>query len=198
MKKLLLILSAISIANISAISQKELDFRFAMNKLWNDHGVWTHEAIVELANDAPTKDLVSERLLKNQEDIGNAIAPVYGNKAGNQLTKLLKEHILISVDVVNAAKNNKMKELKTAQAKWDKNARQIAKFLAKANSNFTYNDLIKMLREHLDLTTQEALAILKKDKAQEILLYDKVRKQLDHMAKDLADGIIKQFPEKFE
>ena len=42
--------------------------------------------------------------MKNQEDIGNTIKPFYGEQAGNQLTLQLKDHILIAVDLLEAAK----------------------------------------------------------------------------------------------
>lgn len=44
--------------------------------------------IVDSAYDLPSLDQTSERLLDNQEDIGNAVKPYYGEKAGDQLTKL--------------------------------------------------------------------------------------------------------------
>jgi hypothetical protein len=43
-------------------------------------------------------------LLRNQEDIGNAVVPLYGDDAGKGLTDLLKQHILIAVDLVEADK----------------------------------------------------------------------------------------------
>jgi hypothetical protein len=52
--------------------------------------LWTSNFITS-AITAGTEDQkqVLTRLLKNQEDIGNAINPVYGEKAGNKLTDLL-------------------------------------------------------------------------------------------------------------
>jgi hypothetical protein len=46
-----------------------------------------------------SEDAASKRLLKNQEDIGNAIVPYYGAAAGTKLTDLLKQPILIAVDL---------------------------------------------------------------------------------------------------
>ncbi|HEY6757058.1 MAG TPA: hypothetical protein VI037_06675 [Nitrososphaera sp.] len=52
----------------------------------------------------PDASFAAERLLKNQEDIGNAIKPFYTEQAGNQLTSQLKDHITIAVNLREAAK----------------------------------------------------------------------------------------------
>ncbi len=71
-------------------SQAELDTKLKMRELWTDHAVWTRMYIIESLRDSPAAAPAAARLLKNQEDIGNAIKPVYGEAAGNQLTALLK------------------------------------------------------------------------------------------------------------
>ena len=93
-------------------SQAELDQMLQMRKLWTDHAVWTRMYIIESLNNSSAAGPAAARLLKNQEDIGNAIKPVYGEAAGNQLTALLKQHILIAVDIINDVKA----ENATAQA----------------------------------------------------------------------------------
>ena len=72
-------------------------FQDAMRKLWEDHITWTRLAIVSFAHDLPDLPATQARLLRNQVDIGNAIKPYYGTAAGNQLTALLKEHIVGAV-----------------------------------------------------------------------------------------------------
>jgi hypothetical protein len=59
-----------------------------------DHTGWTRNYIISFIAVLPDTNLVAERLLKNQEDIGNAIKPFYGDEATNELTSLLKDHIL--------------------------------------------------------------------------------------------------------
>jgi hypothetical protein len=90
-------------------SSAGVELKTAMNKLWEDHITWTRNVICCLVDGLPGADQAVSRLLKNQEDIGNAIKPYYGNEAGDKLTSLLKPHITISAEVVKAAKaNNKM------------------------------------------------------------------------------------------
>src|SRR5215216_1861890 len=76
------------------------DFHDAMRKLWEDHITWTRLYIVSVAADLPDTDAVAERLLQNQTDIGNAVRPIYGNEAADQLTQLLMDHIMGAVDIL--------------------------------------------------------------------------------------------------
>src|SRR5712691_10114930 len=75
-----------------------------MRKLWTDHVVWTRDYIVASVGDQPDAQAAANRLMRNQDDIGKAIAGYYGAAAGQQLTTLLKDHISIAVDLIKAAK----------------------------------------------------------------------------------------------
>ena len=70
-----------------------------MRKLWEDHIVWTRMTIVSFAEGNADLQPTLDRLLRNQDDIGDAVKPFYGRKAGKQLTALLEEHINGAVDL---------------------------------------------------------------------------------------------------
>jgi hypothetical protein len=87
-----------------AAAQTRGELHDGMRKLWIDHVTWTRLFIISAAANLPDKDATTQRLLQNQTDIGSAIVPYYGKDAGDKLTSLLKEHILIAADRVGAAK----------------------------------------------------------------------------------------------
>lgn len=68
-------------------------FHDAMRELWTDHVVYHRNSIISAAAGLPDTAHVAQRLLRNQDDIGNAIKPYYGDAAGNQLAALLRGHI---------------------------------------------------------------------------------------------------------
>jgi len=105
-----------------------LTFQDAMRKLWEDHITWTRLYIVSTVSDLPDQGPTAQRLLQNQDDIGNAIKPFYGEDAGNQLSFLLRDHILIAADLLQAAKSGDTAAFEAASARWYVNADDIAIF----------------------------------------------------------------------
>jgi hypothetical protein len=89
-----------------APSAKAIALRDAMDKLWNDHITFTRLFIVDAAAGLPETQATTERLLRNQDDIGNAVAGYYGPDAGAKLTALLRTHITTAGEANDTAKAN--------------------------------------------------------------------------------------------
>jgi len=181
-----------------AAPSRAMETRLAMRKLWEDHITWTRAYIVSDLAGLADKDAVAKRLLANQDEIGAAIKPYYGDEAGNKLAALLREHITIATEVVTAAKGGDKATLDAAQAKWTQNGKDIAAFLSGANPNWDRATLESMLQKHLDLTSGEVVARLGQDWAADIRAYDEGHAHMLMFADALTDGIAKQFPEKFQ
>jgi hypothetical protein len=173
----------------------EFTLRSTMRKLWEDHITWTRLYIVSAGADLPDKDLTAQRLLQNQVDIGDAIKSFYGKAAGDQLTALLRDHILGAADLLAAAKAGDKARIDTASAAWYANADDIATFLSNANPASWPLDAMKAgMKMHLDLTLDEATARLKGDFAADVKDYDKVHEHILSLADTLSAGILAQFP----
>jgi hypothetical protein len=176
----------------------EISLKMAMRRLWSDHVVWTRLCIMAAAAGTPDAETAAGRLLRNQEDIGNAIVPYYGKDAGKALTELLKQHIMIAVDLVAAAKAGDDKKFTENDKKWTANADEIAGFLSGANPNWPKKDVMDLLHLHLKLTKDEAVARLTKKWSDDVKVFDEIYTEAMLIADTLSGGVIKQFPEKFK
>jgi hypothetical protein len=176
----------------------ELRLHDKMRKLWEDHIAWTRMAIVSFAEGNPDLQPTLDRLLRNQEDIGDAIKPFYGRKAGNALISLLTDHINGAVDLLIAAESGDEQAFDRARAAWYENGKQVADFLHKANRrNWGKREMRSMMRTHLDQTLAEAAHRLADDYAADIRDYERIHRHILEMADELTDGIVAQFPRRF-
>jgi hypothetical protein len=182
----------------SVATTTSCDFRSAMRKLWEDHIEYTRNFIISALAGLEDTPKVAERLLRNQDDIGDAIKPIYGDDAGKKLSALLRDHILIAADIVKAAKSGNNAGVEAGEKKWHSNADDIAAFLAGANPNWGKPALTDMLYKHLEFTTAEVVSRLKKDWSADIKAYDQGHDHMLMFADMLTDGIIKQFPKKLQ
>ncbi|MGE8018959.1 glycosyltransferase [Peribacillus frigoritolerans] len=181
------------------ISQSEVNFENEFRRLWIDHVLWTSNYITSATTaGAEDQTQVLARLLKNQEDIGNAVKPVYGEKAGNKLTDLLKEHIVIAGKIVDAAKSGNDALVKQLNKEWYRNADEIAAFLSGANPYLKNEDLKNLLYMHLKFVTNDLTASLAKDWNARIVAIDEGVTHIILMADTISAGVIKQFPDKFK
>jgi hypothetical protein len=263
-------------------------FHDRMRELWGDHIVYTRSFIVSAsAGNADTAEVL-QRLLRNQDEIGEAIKPYYGDAAGTQLASLLRNHIQLAGKALVAAKgtstqtsmsdmnmkdssstyiSNRMgrdtvygsktdtakinsqnpnttqrmgdttkakqpnagtvRQDTTAQANaygygqtsmqagqqankvdttqvneavaaLNANADSIAAFLNKANPRgFALPTIQSALHMHIDLLMKEAQAQLKKDWSGSVAAFDESMRQAQQMADMLSEGIMKQFPSRF-
>lgn len=180
------------------LNSRQLAFHDAMRKLWEDHVTWTRLAIVSFVSDLPDLQATEARLLRNQADIGNAIKPFYGKKAGARLTALLKQHILGAVALMAAAKGGDEAAVARAHSAWNANGRQIADFLHRANpAAWPTKAMRSMMQVHLDQTLKEAVDRLTGKHVAEVRDYDAIHAHILEMADMLSAGIMKQFPARF-
>jgi hypothetical protein len=171
-----------------------------MRVLWNEHGNLTVRAIVAAVEELPETEAVVNRLLENQTKIGDAIKPYYGDEAGKQLTKLLQDHINDAVAVLSASTGGDSKAAQKASDAFYANGDEIAKFLSDANSdNWPLETMQDGMRAHLDQVVALATAQIEGEAEAALDQYETYIEHINHgLADTLSDGILAQFPEKFE
>jgi hypothetical protein len=250
-------------------------FHDRMREVWSDHIAYTRSFIVSASAGLGDTSEVLQRLLRNQDEIGEVIKPYYGDAGGTQLASLLRSHIQLAGKALVAAKgstpthvgmNMTMTETNayistpmsrdtvaagsnttktnsqnapaparvrdttkatTAQAgvsaegqmqagqqaqagqvdsvqlnqavtALKANADSIATFLSQANPRGFPRDVLRGgLQMHIDLLLKEVTAHLKKDWSGSVAAYDESQRQASQMADMLSEGIMKQFPSRF-
>jgi hypothetical protein len=176
----------------------QVAFHDQMHKLWEDHVTWTRLAIVTFADGSQGFNATAARLLQNQTDIGNAIAPFYGTAAGQRLSALLHDHITIAVELLQDAKAGNTAAFDAAKIRWYANANQIADFLSAANPRFWPDATMRAaMKEHLDQTLAEAVDELNGNYAASVSDYEAIHLHILAMADLLSSGIMHQFPARF-
>jgi hypothetical protein len=186
-------------ASQTASTPRAVAFHDEMRALWEAHGSGTRMVIVSFVGNLPNLQAQEQALLRNQVDIGNAVKPYYGRKAGNQVTQLLKEHILGAVTVLVAAKSGDRSQLAQAEAAWSANGRQIADFLHAANPRFLSRTAARrMMRIHLQQVIEQAVDELGGNYAASANAFEPYIRHILDMADMISGGIIRQFPGRFD
>ena len=176
---------------------EQMSLQLALRRLWSDHVIWTREYVVAAIADSPDAQVVAGRLLANQEHIGSAIVPFYGEQAGQALAELLKQHIMVAVELIAAAKAGDQEAFADADRRWDQNAHDIASFLSSANPNWPEHDVVDLLGQHLKLTKDEATARLEQRWEDDVEAFDQIFTEILTVSDVLYTGIVKQFPDRF-
>lgn len=186
----------------TAADQPKMDqqaHRNKMHRLWENHGNWTRLFIISTLDDREYRDPTKNHLLENQQNIGKALKPFYGDEAGEQFAALLEVHVQITEKLLQAAKSADAAVFEDMVADWYANADQMAEFLHERNpGHWQLAETKKLFREYLDLTLELAIARWNSDFEADIAATDKVRTHAATIADVLSEGIIEQFPNRFK
>lgn len=175
------------------ISKKEADF-MAMNRLlWMEHVNWTRMTIISIVFGLPDLPFVQERLLRNATDLGNCLRPFYGDQIANRYTELIKDHLTIAAELVNAASKGDVVTAKLKEAEWYRNADDIVAFLTSINSYLHKDSLQQMFYEHLKLTKEEAVSMIQKNYKEDVAVFDQIEAEALAMSDMIASAIVCQF-----
>ncbi|HHU55568.1 MAG TPA: LysM peptidoglycan-binding domain-containing protein [Acholeplasmataceae bacterium] len=179
------------------INRSVLGLNNLMRMLWEQHITWTRIVIMDIVYDLPETPFAINRLLRNPQDFGNAFRRFYGDVVAQRITVLFTEHLTLAADIVVAAKENNQARVEELNSQWFRNADDIAKLLASINPFWSFVEWQKMLYEHLELVTNEALNFINNRLEANVALYDEMERQALGMADTMTEGIVRQFSNLF-
>ncbi len=216
-RRMRLILSALAVISVvfawtvpTAQSQaatpnpaKVAELKMALRNLYINHIFWVRDLVVStrLGEKAAVSE-ADEYGLKNAKAIGLSITPFYGQAAGEKFATLFVGHYSGVKAYMTAAFANNFKgsaaQKKAALDRLTKNATDIAGFVSSANPNLPKATVYGLLVTHAQQHIMSIDATAKKDWSGEADMWDPMVKHIYTISDALADGIAKQFPDKFQ
>ena len=173
-------------------------FQKGMRELWTDHMQWTYATVNAFFHNPEAVEAHLNRLLRNQQEIGAAFVPFFGQEAGDQLAALLTVHIQQAVPVLQAAQAGDEAALESALADWYANANEIANLISALNPKVWPRSVMEEIwKVHIDQTTAYSLDLLNGDYEAAIEHFDEAFDHIMGLADILSAGIIEQFPRQF-
>lgn len=174
----------------SLINNEKLKLKLNMRKLWTDNIIWTRMYIVDFLSNSPSINNTEERLLKNQNAIGNYLKSFFDETAANSLISLLKENIIKTTEIFKAIKEDNP-NIETIEKDISINNEDIASFFSKIN-NYSKEELIEMFNTNSILIKYQFIARLNKDYNADIMYQDMGLAHILVMSDYLANCIYKE------
>lgn len=170
-----------------------LKLRERFRLLWEQHVYWTRLVIIAIAAGSPDLEATTRRLLRNAPDMGRLFGRFYGGHVAAEFSRLIRDHLTIAAELVNAAKADEKQAAADAERRWYENGAEIVCFLVHINPWWSDEELQAMWNEHLALTKAEAVARLKGDFSHDIEVFDRIEREALMMADAFSCGISRQF-----
>jgi hypothetical protein len=185
-------------ATATVVSVKLADARAAQRDLWIGHVFWVRNVVyATFDGDAAAAKAAEGQVVANAKALAGSIEPFYGKAASEKLFTLLAGHwgaIKGYLDATHAGDGAK------ADASFKdllKNADEIAAFLGGANPNLPVDALKGLLAAHGSHHVQQIKQFEAKQFDAEAKTWAAMTGHMYVIADALADGIAKQFPDKF-
>ena len=177
---------------------KAADLRVALVSYAVEHMDLTNAAVAGALGGSKDAGAVGADLYKNGTNLGAAVGSVYGKDAETTFNTVWKLHLDQFVAYAVAGSKGDEAGKKAALQSIDANyTKPLAAYLAKANPNLPQDALYSGLSEHVTMTAQMIDDQVKGDYPAAQALRAQGVQHLDGLFSTLAEGIVKQFPDKF-
>jgi len=182
---------------------KVANLRMTLRDLYINHIFWVRSLVISTRlGEKKAVSEADEYGLENAKAIGLSISPFYGQAAGEKFSSLFVGHYSAVKKYMSAAFANGFRGNATLKkAALDalmQNAAEIAAFVSAANPNLPKATVNGLLVTHVQQHVMSIDAVTKKDWSREADMWDPMVKEIYALSDALADGIAKQFPDKFQ
>lgn len=120
--------------NQNMISSLKVDLKATLRKLFTDRAVYIKFLLDSIIDEVNNSNIILDRLLNNQNDIGNQIRNIIGDYNADELIRLLYQNIKLIEDIILLDKNNNMDDILNKRNDLFDNGDEISHFLDNLNN----------------------------------------------------------------
>ncbi|MEO5949998.1 MAG: hypothetical protein ABIQ04_00970 [Candidatus Saccharimonadales bacterium] len=188
-----------SMSKTATSSTKAADLRADLVTLGVSHMIYTDKAVDQALSASKGADASGKALYDNGTTIGAAVGSVYGKDAETTFNTVWKIHLDDFVKYAVAGSKGDEAGKSAALADIDASyTKPLAQYLAKANPNLPEATLESALRDHVSMTAKMIDYRVAGDYANEAMQLDMANKHIEGLFSTLANGIVQQYPDKFQ
>ena len=175
-----------------------LETKMALRDLWVEHVFWIRSYVMATHAHDPVQSKVAEQeVVSNAKALAATITPFYGQAASDKLFDLLAGHWGAVRDYNTATLAHSKADQDKATAKIIANAHEIAKFLSGANPNLPEDAVFGLLSSHGGHHISQIDEVGARISRRGARPGHAMRHHMLVIADAIADGIAKQFPDRF-
>jgi hypothetical protein len=174
-----------------------VDLRVRLDRLLGEHTYLAATAMRARLTDADDLDAAVEALESNSEDLGAAIAEIYGDEARASFDTLWQRHTALYLEYVGAVAGNDTQTAEEALAGLGEYRSDFAKFLSDANPFLDADQLEGLLAAHTEHLVVQVEAYADGEYGSAYRALREAYAHTQSLAAGLAGAIANQFPQLF-
>ena len=176
---------------------KAADLRVTLNQMMRQHIDLATVALVDAATDSPSSEASLAALDANSVELAGAVGSVYGDDAEESFLALWREHIGFFADYTTAKVGGDEAAMQEAKDNLEGYTDQAASFFADANPNIDKDGFQEGLNTHVTQVVGIVDAYAAGNYEQAFETQEEAYNHIGMAADNLADAIVKQYPDKF-
>jgi hypothetical protein len=173
------------------------DLRKSLNITLAEHVGLTLETLRVSYDNHESATAIVDELDKNSQELADIIGDFYGDESKSTFLEMWQDHVTYFVNYTVSMKTGDKEGMDQALSDLEDYSRDAAEFFAGLNSNLTTDSTKPLFTKHRDLIID---SIINYSEAEYVGSFDKESQayaQAGEIGDVLSDGIIKQFPDRF-
>ena len=172
-------------------------FEARMYRLWTDYAVWSRQYMIAAVDERPELTESAARWLRTADDLGAAFGEFYARAPARRIAKLLKQHVTVAIDLIEAARLGDKLRFMDIDDVWANNGHDFVDELCVRNNSWDREELRALWDLMRELTTINTVARLELNFDKDVETFDELLTIALRFADLMVDGLVRQFADRF-